>query len=423
MKQIFILFASLLLINSFCMADEYSWTNIGAKLPDTKSTVTISAIDMIGDSVWICSGYGNYLNQTEGEIYFSTDRGNTFTIQKTMYGTHSIKMIDSKRGYCGGVEGQIYRTSNSGETWERWTSLSRPLMSIDFPQNSDTGFCSGFQGIVKLITPTGLVSVPMQGYVSTIYSVSAIDAKHCFVAGEEIIGPITNGTLMIDQSYPGTSGIYAIDMIDTSYGWCVGSPTAAGAWDSSGCMIIKTTDGHNWEEQVNPVKGKSGTLMAVKAISKSEAWICGTSGVVLRTTDGGNNWIRYAEGLTNEMLYGIAVSNNGEVYISGNNRTLLKYSKYSCVDDNNRFKFSLEQNHPNPYTDRTEIKYSIPESGFVEISIFDALGNKAFDIVNEYKPAGFYSEFVSSARLSSGIYYYQMKYQGETITKQLIVLK
>ncbi|HNW75124.1 MAG TPA: YCF48-related protein, partial [Bacteroidales bacterium] len=278
-------------------AQTYGWSNIGDHLPNTVSTATISDIAVAGDSMWVTSGYGTYLNQVPGEIYFSADHGETFTIQTTLYGTHAIWMKNAHEGWCGGVEGQVYHTTDGGQTWERKFSLGRTLLDIDFPPGCDTGICTGQTGAVRFLSINGLNSINMQGYVSNISSVSCIDRRHAFVAGEEIIGPITDGVLMIDQSYPGTNGIYAIDMIDTLTGWCVGSPTAAGAWDSAGCMIIKTTDGHNWIEQVNPVKGKTGTLMAVKALNAQEAWTVGTSGVVLHTTDGGATWVREAEGL------------------------------------------------------------------------------------------------------------------------------
>ena len=93
----------LLIVNLY--AEKYGWSNIGDRLPNTQSTVTISGISMVGDSMWILSGYGTYLNQVPGEIYFSSDRGKTFKIQTTKYGTHAIHMLDSKRGYCGRVRG------------------------------------------------------------------------------------------------------------------------------------------------------------------------------------------------------------------------------------------------------------------------------------------------------------------------------
>jgi len=407
MKRLMIIL-SLLLIASKSYSQEYGWKNIGHLLPDTVGTATISDIAVIGDSIWITSGYANYFNGATGEIYFSSDSGKTFSIQNTKYGTHAIHMIDAQNGWCGGAEGQIYNTTDGGTTWERKTfGFGSTVMDIDFPENCHTGLVTGFGGNVKMITPesptTGLVSVYMYGYVSNIYSVSCIDSVHAFVAGEEIIGPVTRGVFMVDQTYPGTNGIYAIDMVDTLYGWCVGSPTAAGAWDSSGCMIIRTVDGHVWEEQVNPVKCKNGTLMAIKALNKLEAWTVGTSGVILHTSDGGITWKREAEGLTNEMLYGIWVVNNKEVYVTGNNRTLLKYGLLSASN-----------NGENTETQRKMEIYPIPAKEFIHlrpnsnediqfINIFDLQGKLLFTHYNTIKPE------INVSILPKGIYILEVK--------------
>jgi photosystem II stability/assembly factor-like uncharacterized protein len=425
-KKLFLLLivhCTLYIIN--CHAQQYGWVNIGNRLPNTVSTATISDIAMIGDSMWITSGYGSYQNGVPGEIYFSSDRGNTFSIQTTLYGTYAIHMLDHLNGWCGGVEGQLYQTTNGGAEWVRRFGIGGTLLDIDFPAGSDTGICTGFTGKVKILTSSGLTSVNLQGYVSNIYSVSCIDKKHAFVAGDEIIGPITNGIFMIDQTYPGTNGIYAIDMVDTLLGWCVGSPTGAGTWDSSGCMIIKTIDGHVWEEQVNPVRGASGTLMAVKALNNLQVWTVGTSGVVLHTTDGGENWVREAEGLSNEMLYGLCVVSPQEVYVTGNNRTLLKYGLLTDVEEQptQPTEFKLEQNYPNPFNPSTSIQYTIGSRQYVQLKVYDILGNEIATLVNEEKSSGMYNVQFTMNNLSSGIYFYQLT-AGEFVqTKKMIYLK
>lgn len=409
MKHFYCFIISIFLIITHSYSQKFEWTNLGEKLPNTISTVTISGIDMVGDSIWIISGYGNYQNGTAGEIYFSADRGKTFTIQTTKYGTHGIKMQDSKRGWACGVEGQIYYTSDGGSNWIKKYSASRTLMAIDFPNNSDTGICVGFNGIVKTISDKEIKSIPMENYVSNIYSVSCIDSRHAFVAGEEIIGPIIDAELQIDQSYPGTNGIYAINMVDSLHGWCVGSPTAAGAWDSAGCMIIHTIDGHNWTDQVNPVKGKSGTLMAVKALNKMEAWTVGTSGVILHTTDGGENWKREAEGLSKEMLYGIYVVSPEEVYITGNNRTFLRGIISSSVNEKGNEKVAI---YPNPCNDYINIENCsdiiIPKV----IIIYNSLGEKILESTTQSN-----IERINLDGLNSGCYFLKIDNECKTFIK------
>jgi len=234
---------------------------------------------------------------------------------------------------------------------------------------------------------------------------------------------------MIDQTYPGTNGIYAIDMVDTLLGWCVGSPTGAGTWDSSGCMIIKTIDGHVWEEQVNPVRGTSGTLMAVKALSNLQVWAVGTSGVILHTTDGGENWFREGEGLSNEMLYGIWVVSPQEVYVTGNDRTILKYGLLTGVEQQptQPTEFMLEQNYPNPFNPSTRIQYTIGSRQFVQLKVYDVLGNEIATLVNDEKEPGIYeTEFNPASSIknpTSGIYFYKLTAGDFIQTKKMILMK
>ena len=101
-------------------------------------------------------------------------------------------------------------------------------------------------------------------------------------------------------------------------------------------------------------------------------------------------------------------------------------------------KFSLEQNFPNPFNPVTTIKYSIPnvtlsgvEGSRVQLKIFDVLGNEVAILVDEYKPAGKYEIEFNANKLSSGVYYYQLKAgdpssgSGQSFiqTRKMILLK
>jgi hypothetical protein len=92
--------------------------------------------------------------------------------------------------------------------------------------------------------------------------------------------------------------------------------------------------------------------------------------------------------------------------------------------------FSLEQNYPNPFNPTTTIKYSIP---FVEthldasllttLKVYDILGNQVATLVNEEKSAGSYQVEFNASTLASGIYFYQLKYEGLTLTKKMLMIK
>lgn len=74
------------------------------------------------------------------------------------------------------------------------------------------------------------------------------------------------------------------------------------------------------------------------------------------------------------------------------------------VSSNIPAKFSLQQNYPNPFNPSTIIEYSIPKESFVELKVYDIIGNELTTLVSEYQPAGRFRAEFNAANLSSGIY-------------------
>jgi len=93
-------------------------------------------------------------------------------------------------------------------------------------------------------------------------------------------------------------------------------------------------------------------------------------------------------------------------------------------------EFSLSQNYPNPFNPSTTITYNIPERSNVRLSIFNTLGQKISDIVDETKNAGSYEHSFNASQLSSGIYFYRIEAtstqnHGRTFveTKKMVLMR
>jgi hypothetical protein len=86
-------------------------------------------------------------------------------------------------------------------------------------------------------------------------------------------------------------------------------------------------------------------------------------------------------------------------------------------------KFELYQNYPNPFNPVTNISYTIPHRGFVQLKVYDMLGRQVAELINEAKDAGEYTIRFNGKSLSSGIYYYQLKSEGHVACKKFILLK
>ncbi|MCG6915842.1 FG-GAP-like repeat-containing protein [bacterium BMS3Abin03] len=92
-------------------------------------------------------------------------------------------------------------------------------------------------------------------------------------------------------------------------------------------------------------------------------------------------------------------------------------------DDQLPTEFSLEQNFPNPFNPITSIQYQISELSFVNVKIFDVLGDEITTLVNEIKPTGRYEIEFDATNLSSGIYFYQLQAGSFIETKKMLLLK
>ncbi|MBN1301980.1 MAG: T9SS type A sorting domain-containing protein, partial [Melioribacteraceae bacterium] len=73
--------------------------------------------------------------------------------------------------------------------------------------------------------------------------------------------------------------------------------------------------------------------------------------------------------------------------------------------------FTLEQNYPNPFNPSTNIRFNLPESGNVTLTLFNAIGEKITDLIKGNLSAGQHSLVVDASvtsQLSSGIYIYKL---------------
>lgn len=86
-------------------------------------------------------------------------------------------------------------------------------------------------------------------------------------------------------------------------------------------------------------------------------------------------------------------------------------------------EFELNQNYPNPFNPVTKLTYSIPQKGYVQIKVYDILGNEIRTLVNAKKQVGTHTVEFNAANLSSGIYIYEMISGNYCIIKKMVLLK
>jgi len=91
--------------------------------------------------------------------------------------------------------------------------------------------------------------------------------------------------------------------------------------------------------------------------------------------------------------------------------------------------YALYQNYPNPFNPSTVMRFALPFSSTVKIEIYNILGEKIREIVNEQRGAGYYELNFNSSGLASGVYLYLLQAtstDGKTNfrdTKKMVLLK
>lgn len=91
-------------------------------------------------------------------------------------------------------------------------------------------------------------------------------------------------------------------------------------------------------------------------------------------------------------------------------------------------RFAVEQNRPNPFNPLTTIRFALPKSERVEVSIFDAAGRKVRTLVDAARPAGAHSVVWdgrddAAHAVGSGVYYYSVKAGDQESSHKMMLLK
>ena len=86
-------------------------------------------------------------------------------------------------------------------------------------------------------------------------------------------------------------------------------------------------------------------------------------------------------------------------------------------------QFELCQNYPNPFNPATKIRYEIPTESYVQIIVYNSLGESVDKIVNKYHSPGNYEITFDASDLPSGVYYYQILTNNFTLTRKMLLLK
>ncbi|MEJ2049639.1 MAG: endo-1,4-beta-xylanase, partial [Calditrichota bacterium] len=86
-------------------------------------------------------------------------------------------------------------------------------------------------------------------------------------------------------------------------------------------------------------------------------------------------------------------------------------------------EFNLSNNYPNPFNPSTTIKFALPKSSKVRLSVYNLLGQEVAVVLNQNVNAGYHEITFNGSDLSSGVYFYKLV-AGEFIrVKKMMLVK
>jgi len=198
----------------------------------------------------------------------------------------------------------------------------------------------------------------------------------------------------------------------------------------SGYGLYKTTDGGTtWNNM-------SGWLSAWQVDSRNNIITAfgmrtgDTYNKNYKSTDSGNSWdviITDPYKLPNTTSLAINPFNTNQLWIGTTGNGTIIYDGLTIgihnISSQIPASFSLKQNYPNPFNPSTLIKFDVPRSSFVKITIYDIVGRVVSVLVNQQLNAGQYETEWNAADYSSGIYFYRIEAAGFVESKKMAFVK
>ncbi len=346
----------------------------------------------------------------------------------------------------------VYKTTDGGLIWFGFPTGDTNRLSGLFFIDNNTGWVVGQHGKIAKSTNGGTTwLLQNSGVLSWLNSVQFFDSNTGYAVGSKdsnrVILKTTNGganwQVLLRNNQ---SRLYSVSVLSPQVVYCVGD---------SGAVVYTSNGGTNW---INQVSGATSTLRDV--IFKnygpvSIGWIAGKNGVILSTSNGGTNWISRSFNTIN--YYGIDFGSFDTGYVCGRGRIyktvnggLNWFQQITPVSDTINIKdiicinaqnvwavpwsgnliyttngggpigidpisneiptgYLLEQNYPNPFNPNTKIQFSIPNSSFAKLTIYDVTGRVMAILVNEELRPGKYEVEWDASHRASGIYYYMIE--------------
>jgi len=255
-------------------------------------TSDFNSVFVIGLNIWLASQNGN--------IVRSTDGGNNWLTTSGFPAAKSLFFMDISNGFFAGGSGTIYKTINGGANWMQVTSgTGNNLNCVKFSDANNGAVC-GTNGTVIITTNGGSLWTVLNTTVTKELLSIDMKANTIITSGVDatVLKSTNNGNSwsIIDYKITTQSDVNSVFMQDANTYFSIGG----------GGFIRKSTDGGiTFSFGINPMLAP---LSQIYFYDINKGWaVSPTTNAVIRTTDGGNNWL-FPAGLTQTTNWVLKIS-------------------------------------------------------------------------------------------------------------------
>lgn len=423
----------------------------------------LSSISFINDIGWVVGERGLTVK--------TTNFGSTWSFQSSGPAIHfnDIKFVDENRGWVVGDSGTILRTTNGGVNWFiQDINKKIKLNSIEIYPKNKTAYIAGEDGHLYKSTNSGeswFEEYHISG--STMFNINDVSTSPYMF---RLVGDNGSSYVSFDEGKSWVQDKAALRgnlnasymMFEGRIGYFVGDngiinyfyrqwPSHTEFEDYSIDDIYDLNDVYFHNIKVGWIVGKYGIVLranwttnfvivgfldafelnAVKFADSLVGYTVGSNGSIFKSTNSGFNWTQLKSGISNALHQCYFVGKNTG-WVIGADGTILKtengggtagFTSDVEISNPQLSDFALENNYPNPFNPATNIKFKIPVAGFVEMKIYDLLGNQVAAPVNGVLTAGEHSINFNANSLASGVYFCRLLYNGSSKTIKLTLAK
>ena len=396
-------------------------------LPSELSDVHVNYMQFYNDKLWFCGSYGTvaYSNDADFEQWTVVNTGIPEDEQLCW-----MDQVDTDIFIAGSYSGKIFRTINTGESW-----------NLVFNDTTVTNFIN----YVKAFPETGEIIVQGDG----VYDHSPM----AFLYSDDFgLTWTNNNDFLLGASNPWKTVFLSINS----------------GYTADSHLVYKTNDlGFSWTES-NP-SGTGNFIVTSLNFMNDDFGVAGGYNTISITRDGGDSWyvnnqngsgyISFID--ENTIRVGATlkkIDDFGMILSSKEFSHPNYYGRYSFIDsygngficagasltatngwfsstilptnsigDNDEIisnkNLTLFQNYPNPFNPETVIHFSLQKAQGVKIFVYNIKGEKVMELVNRDFNAGIHRVNFDAKNLTSGQYFYKVETSNSVQVKKMLLLK